>query len=79
MGNFYSFCVFLHEFFAILMTFSQIFAETRELLASICAVGVPSLLLLTSLLFLASLVLRVSLLLLTAVMFTLSLLLLLML
>jgi hypothetical protein len=47
MGNFYSFYIFLHEFFAVLTTFWRISAKTHELLASIlccwrpyCAVGV---------------------------------------
>jgi hypothetical protein len=35
MGNFYSFCVFLHKFYAVLTTFWQISAKTHEMLASL--------------------------------------------
>jgi hypothetical protein len=70
MRKFYSFYVFLHEFFTVLTTFWRISAKTHELLAPIlccwhpyCAVGVHIVLLasllmlvllLASLLFLAS-------------------------
>jgi hypothetical protein len=50
MGGFYSFCVFFHEFFTVMMSFLQISAKTCELLVSVLFLA--SLLLSTSLLML---------------------------
>ncbi len=78
MGDFNSFCVFIHEFFAFLTSFSRISPKSHDLLATkllLLRSLLMLVLLLASLMLLASLPFQVSILLLTSVISLLSLLL----